>query len=356
MSDHSPIGPSSAGVWGKCPASVQMELKHPSVGDESAAEEGTLSHAFAESCMMGLQPPEGTTEEMEDCAMVWVEDMNQHTLGATESGVEERVDIKRVHPEAFGTIDGWAWWADKRHLLVVDYKYGHGYVDEFENAQCIMYLAGLVDRFPTAQTFEVRIVQPRCFGHESTRSWSGSVIELYPIWDALIRSASNALSDAPDFRAGSHCKHCSARHCCPSQRDATTWAFDKAYKTRDTEADPVLMAAELRELRLASEMIKHRQKGLEAQIEFRLAAGEIVGPWTMKPISCRTSWSLTAEEVVAIGAVCGVDLSKVGSVTPNQAIKAGLPKDMVALLSQKRQGAPKLVELTEKEIRKTFGE
>lgn len=354
MSDHSDVGPSGSHQWGLCPASVAMQKRHPRVEDELAAEEGILSHAFGESMMMGTKPPEGVTDEMEDCAMIWVDDMTAQSVGATESGVEDRVDIKRIHPDAFGTIDGWAWFQERRHLLVEDYKYGHGYVDEFENSQCAMYLAGLFDRFPTAQTFEVRIVQPRVFGHPAVRSWFGAVADLQPLWDSLRVSAANALSDKPDFRPGNHCKNCSARHCCPAQRDATTWAVAKAYHTEETNADPVLMAAELRELRSASKMIEDRQKGLEAQIEFRLAAGENIGFWTMKPVSSRTYWLLQPEQIVTMGTQCGVDLSKVDAVTPNQAIKAGLPKEMVALLSERRQGAPKLVELTERDIRKTF--
>lgn len=354
MSDHSPIGPSSAGVWCKCPASVQMSQKHPRVGDEIEAEEGTLSHAFGESCMLGLAPPGGTTPEMEDCARVWVDDMAATSVGATESGVEERVAAGIIHSVSFGTIDGWAWFQERKHLIVTDYKYGHGYVDEFENYQCIMYLAGLFDRFREAESFEVRIVQPRCFGHPAVRVWKGLISELLPLWQVLQDSANNALSAHPDFRAGSHCKHCTARHCCPAQRDATTWAFDKAYRTEETSANPVLMAAELRELRLASDMIGHRLKGLEAQVEFLIKSGEVVGPWMMKSVSSRTCWTLGPDRVVAIGLTCGVDLAKTGAITPNQAITAGLPKEMVALLSEKRQGSPKLVELTEKEIRKTF--
>ena len=53
----------------------------------------------------------------------------------------------------------------------------------------------------------------------------------------------------------------------------------------------------------------------------------------MTPKSGNEQWTVSIAEVLAVGESMGVDLSKPGILTPNQARKAGLDKEVVAQLA-----------------------
>ena len=51
----------------------------------------------------------------------------------------------------------------------------------------------------------------------------------------------------------------------------------------------------------------------------------------------------------------GVDLRKMSVITPTQAIKAGVPEDLLAGVAARNSGAPKLVPTNLTNLRKVFG-
>src|SRR5690606_25074571 len=65
---------------------------------------------------------------------------------------EQRVDIPRVHAECWGTPDFWTAVfpederGSKRYVRVVDYKYGHRFVEVFENLQLAAYASGVLSQ------------------------------------------------------------------------------------------------------------------------------------------------------------------------------------------------------------------
>jgi hypothetical protein len=58
----------------------------------------------------------------------------------------------------------------------------------------------------------------------------------------------------------------------------------------------------------------------------------------------RTVWTAPASEVIALGNMLGVDVSKPDVITPKQSIKAGLPAEVVAAYSHAPRGAAELAE------------
>ena len=62
--------------------------------------------------------------------------------------IEERVAIPAVHANNWGTPDTWIFGhnatSGRARLVVIDYKFGHEFVEVFENWQLVDYLFGIL--------------------------------------------------------------------------------------------------------------------------------------------------------------------------------------------------------------------
>ena len=139
MTSHSKLPPSSAARRVACPGSRALEEKYPETEESPYSREGNIAHWVA-SDMLGkpTTPPndEMITQEMEDGAELYVNHISnvldlvgkkyRVQLTFDTLRIEERIDIKRIHPECWGTPDAWFYRGDELHIF--DYKYGNGYI------------------------------------------------------------------------------------------------------------------------------------------------------------------------------------------------------------------------------------
>ena len=73
------------------------------------------------------------TEEMLNGAALWVE-----ALEGYPARIESRIYAKSIHPtKCWGTPDARQWAPETKTSRIADYKFGFGFVDEFENWQCL---------------------------------------------------------------------------------------------------------------------------------------------------------------------------------------------------------------------------
>jgi hypothetical protein len=227
MGTHALLSPSAAHRWMNCPPSACLEREFPSSSSEVAAE-GTAAHALCEHKLRKLlklrsKRPQSDFEddEMDRCSDDYVSFV-QEQMGEIPSPmvlVEQRLDITRYVPEAFGTADCIIVGGDRLHI--VDFKYGMGVLVEAEhNPQMMLYALGaleLLDGIYDIQKISVSIFQPR---RENVCTWSLPKEELLR-WarDDLVKKARLAYAGEGEYCAGEWCTFCRAAVRCRARAE-----------------------------------------------------------------------------------------------------------------------------------------
>ena len=227
MGTHALLSPSAAHRWMNCPPSACLEREFPSSSSEVAAE-GTAAHALCEHKLRKLlklrsKRPHSDFEddEMDRCSDDYVSFV-QEQMGEIPSPmvlVEQRLDLTRYVPEAFGTADCIIVGGDRLHI--VDFKYGMGVLVEAEhNPQMMLYALGaleLLDGIYDIQTISMSIFQPR---RENVCTWSLPKEELLR-WarDDLVEKARLAYAGEGEYCAGEWCTFCRASVRCRARAE-----------------------------------------------------------------------------------------------------------------------------------------
>lgn len=337
-----------------------MQLTYPDPGGEDAAE-GDAAHWVCTQAFGGAMPNEGAaapngrivTSEMVDGATLWLQTIGQP---AEHHYVEHRLPgSARVHPQLnWGTPDYWDIGSTAKGTLlrVIDYKYGHGYVDARENWQLVCYAAlacdyagisGLTDH---RVHVELTIVQPRNYHRDGpVRTWSpGTAADLRGYVNILRAAAERAASPDPQATPGEHCRYCSGRHACEPLQRAAGHIADVAGSPMLVEPTARMLGRELRSLNRAAQLLDARRSALEEQAIARIRRGESIPHYALGQTRGREQWTLPADAVIAFGAAAEVDVSKPAVLTPAQARKAGMPADLVSAMSERAPGGLKLVD------------
>ena len=371
---HSILPPSGAAAWRRCAMWVAMNQAYPQP-DTPETLEGHAAHwVFAEMLAgrivcEGQVAPNGVvvTEEMVEGAELVVDTVRARIPAGVPLHVEERVAIARIHPQCFGTPDIWAYVTQTGVLEVIDYKFGHRFVDEYENDQGIAYTAGIIDHLAELmqkgpglidQMIKVNftVIQPRCFYKGApVRTWSVLASDLRGHINQLAGAAELALMPNPPAVTNSECRDCPGRHACPALQQAAYADAEFATRSSPVELAPAAASLELRMMEHALERLQSRVEGMREAVATYIRQGHAV-PWHRAEQGYgRTQWTIPAEQVVAMGSLMGVDLSKNGAKTPTQAKKAGVDEAVIKAYSVTPLGSIKLVPDNPADARRVFG-
>ena len=371
---HSILPPSGAAAWRRCAMWVAMNQAYPQP-DTPETLEGHAAHwVFAEMLAgrivcEGQVAPNGVvvTEEMVEGAELVVDTVRARIPAGVPLHVEERVAIARIHPQCFGTPDIWAYVTQTGVLEVIDYKFGHRFVDEYENDQGIAYTAGIIDHLAELmqkgpglidQMIKVNftVIQPRCFYKGApVRTWSVLASDLRGHINQLAGAAELALMPNPPAVTNSECRDCPGRHACPALQQAAYADAEFATRSSPVELAPAAASLELRMMEHALERLQSRVEGMREAVATYIRQGHAV-PWHRAEQGYgRTQWTIPAEQVVAMGSLMGVDLSKNGAKTPTQAKKAGVDEAVIKAYSVTPLGSIKLAPVNPADARRVFG-
>ena len=237
---HSRVGASGMSRWERdhCPGSVRL-----SEGLENkagfAGVEGTVAHELAELALNGnpyknyvgeVASKDGfsvtISKEMIEFVTeykVLVDDLcNENTA----RHVEHKFHLKDLHPALFGTADCVLWDPVRKHLDVIDFKYGAGHAVEAEdNVQLQYYAVGAVMTLGyAAESIDLHIIQPRCPHHLGPhRTAAMDALGLLDFAAYLVASFNETQKDTAAVRAGDWCRYCAAAgvpNKCPAQAKA----------------------------------------------------------------------------------------------------------------------------------------
>jgi hypothetical protein len=361
---HARLSFSSAARWVQCPGSVLLNEQYPETETTDAAEEDTRAAALAAQILTTGEVKPDVDLEMFGRLKPYLDSVLPGQLFPGGLHVEETIFAGSIHAHCSGTPDAWALHAESKTAYVWDLKYGYGHVEVFENWQLLAESSAILDLIdgdhdPHLWRFVLRIVQPRAFHRDGPiRTWAISAGELTGYVRKMREAAEEAMGNDPRTVVGPACKHCSARHVCKAAQIAAIDYAEMADDATPLELTPEALSHEMRLLRRGAKMIEARLSGLEAQAMATIRRGESVPGFSVEHGQGREFWTKPAEEVIALGALMGVDLAKPlekAVITPAQARKAGLDAAMVLEYSGRKSGEAKLVEVDTVASRKAFG-
>lgn len=370
MSEHAILAPSSAAIRIHCAGSRALEATYPETEPSQASLDGTAAHWAAAELLAGRLidtgqiAPNGVmlTDEMVEGAELYVADISTTMMQfpGFKPVIEERIDISVIHPECWGTPDAWIF--KPYHLVVWDFKFGHRFVDAFENWQMIEYVAGILERVGITgvsdqkTTVEFRIVQPRCYvGGGPIRTWTVLASDLRGAFNQLRLAEEKSLDPNALCTVNEHCRDCRGRHACQAAQRAAYNAMDVATTNVPFDLDAPALGAELRYVDRAMAQLEARRTGLAEQALALIKQGHGVPFYRAEPSMGRQRWTKPDAEIALLGSMMGVELSKSKLVTPKQALDAGLDGSIVAAYSETPFGETKLKPDDGSNARKIFG-
>lgn len=369
---HARVMPSKLDLTVPCPGSLQMQERVTPTPPTFEQAEGTGGHLVALKHATGAGEHWGLGRKFEiegqklevdndmlDGALIYKDEA--HAAGR----FEEPVRIPDVHPtECFGTPDWWRVLIETyiRLLTVIDYKFGHRYVEVYECYQLIAYAAGIARFLNLSLDFPVKlmIVQPRSYsGKGPVREWDTTVGEIYEYCRTVIAPRVElALGPNPPTFSGRHCVDCRARHACRTYQQTTESLVDFSGTAEIQNLDAQSIGQELRLLKEAIKRLEGRYTGLYEQASNLGRAGHRIHHWCMEAANGRLTYlpNTTPENIADMGDLFGINLRKsVAVMTPTQAIAAGIDATVMADYADRPRGAVRLVQDDTTQLRKIFG-
>lgn len=376
VAEHASFAPSSISRIIQCPGSWKLCKKYPGIvqdGTREAALEGQAAHWVAAVTAIGYRTglsipkvgdihlPTGIaiTEEMLDGAELYAE-----TVGDDPQHVEERIPpSEEFGPDCWGTPDVWNWSPNTMVLRIDDYKFGHRFVDVFENWQLVCYACLIIDGVlkldgmqDQCTLVEFRIIQPRNFHPDGpVRSWTCKASDLRPLRNQIKAAIAKAQRDDAEYVVGPECRDCSARAYCGALQRASMSAIEESRRVTPMELPPGALGLELRMLNWAADLIRARQAGLREVAMDTVKRGVMVPGFRLETGKGRERWKVPVADIVGLEAVVGVKLTEPKAITPKQAVKAGVAAEIVAAFSETPNGETKLVEDDGSLTRRIFG-
>ena len=262
---HSRIGPSAAHRWTACPGSVGRS-KHIPNRSTFFTQEGTAAHEFAEHIMTtGHEPSKflggavnlkadkpvdrflqkhragsvvldkfyvfAIDGEMVEAIELYRDTINSYRVfegdvEITETVFEQKLDMRHVHPDFYGTGDALVYNPQTGVLNVIDFKYGRGYaVEVADNEQLLSYAIGALhhftkDRWLKVLGVELCVVQPRAFHHDGpVRKQTMDILDL-DLFESWIKDkAAETDRDDAAICVGDQCKWCPISYACVELRE-----------------------------------------------------------------------------------------------------------------------------------------
>jgi len=336
---------------------VQLQERYPDQSDGESARDGNTAHSLAKGALeygftdvrlyheSGLFTGGSVDDDMLSAVQMYIDAvMTGHGRMASKLRVEERVDCSAIHRDCWGTPDAWYYDSREDSYHVYDLKYGWGLVDVTRNWQLMLYAIGLLSSSSAGGSVHLTIVQPRPWHPDGpVRTWMLSRDQLMGYADHARSSAIAALSDLPLCTTGAWCKHCSALVQCHAAQRMWPTILDLSESISADITHPDQLAFELRLLRRAEEAIKHRLSAVESTAIVLITEGREIPGWQLGRTAGKTVWTAGPDDIRALAGMYGAVVDKPPElVTPTQAIKAGLPKELVAEYTEKKPGAVRL--------------
>lgn len=350
VGSHAKLSPSAASRWLNCPGSVKAVEGIP-YQSSSYADEGSLAHKIAESCLVNrVDPLEYKDTQMgQDMAgyiAEYVEYIN--TLSGLHS-YEQKVDFSAWVPGGFGTVD--ALIVSKDTIHVVDLKYGKGVqVYAEKNPQLMLYALGAfseVEMLQEVKQVTLHIVQPR-LDHIDT--WTISTKDLLAWGEWARERALLALEDdAPRIPGDAQCRWCRAQGNCQALYDMTAKIVGNQFEDLGCADTGNMSETQIREILENASLIKSFLGAVESHVFGLLAEGKAFDGYKLVEGRSIRKWSSEKEAQKVLEDALGESAWERSLLSPAKAEKAlGKKKTILDGMVFKPNGKPTLVPASDK--------
>lgn len=259
---HSPIGASSYKRWKNCPGSVRLSHGLESV-ESSYAKEGTEAHELAAKILLNKRIGKIPNPEMYQAVSVYTDAVAKDVmelnpkLKANLYLVEHGFSLESIHPNAYGTADCVIYDAEKKILIVWDYKHGAGVGVDVESNEQLMYyaLGALLSTNVIANEIHLKIAQPRFDVENQIKVHKFDAMEILDFAADLEADAKRTDDpDAPLNPSPEYCRWCPAAAICPALATKALAVAQTAFAPTQTY-DPVKLSETLDRLPLLEAFI-----------------------------------------------------------------------------------------------------
>lgn len=367
------LRPSMAAQWGPggCPASVRLQALYPET-DSQARNEGIAADFYVSEFLqgrtvtVGAVAPNGFTvdAEMIECAGDLLADvMMTQASCSPEARLYVQHDITghgMIHPQNEGRPDIVLIDYPKHSVFIWDYKYGHRFVDEYENWELLNYLAMVVEGLELTESefkgWRVRltIAQPRHYRSAGLRHWDTIGHKVWPYFARLARAAEEAADPDSPTRTGSHCRDCRALGC-EARLEAAEQAVEVSRNAQIFDFTPEIAGRQYRMLEIAKEHLEALMSSMEAYLVPTIKRGQPVKDYELKQSWGNLTWTIPDTDVITLGAALGKNFAKpVAAITPTQAKKLGIDESVIALYSTRKAGEFKLSRIDPRTAQRKF--
>lgn len=328
-----------------------LSLNTPPQEDSDVAKEGTAFHELVESIHKGL-----LVSETAKNGVIFDGDMYHYAnkvlpLIPLDAQCETEIEFPVVEGiKVKGHLD-YCWEEDGGDTLVVmDIKYGHRIVEIKDNWQLISYGIGeLVKRQRQYNKIILRVIQPR------PHHWNGFVrdevlttekmFEYYQFMQETLQVYKEGIIR---FNTSDKCRYCPAlQQECPAINKAFFNAVDVSLndKVQDNLTDDEISNM-LKLYDRVKDIFKVKIDAIQDLAKKRLKEGASIKGYSLQPTFSNRKWvgSLDAE---AFKIMSTFDLREKTLMSPAQAEKKGVPKELVASFTETVQTGFKLAEVDE---------
>jgi len=237
-------------------------------------------------------------------------------------------------------------------VRVFDLKYGWRLVEAYQNWPMLCYGLGEVLKLGRPVDLELHIYQPRPHHPDGpARVWRIAAHEVDG-WLKWLYAVATEARDNPRASVGPHCDHCPAQVGCVANAQ-TSYALYAAHgERRQHDHSAEELAAELRFLEMAAELLADRRKAVTAEAEARIKAGKVVPGYFLKPRAGHRAW-ITTPDITELAT--GSSPWKQVLKSPAEMEKEGVPKHVLDVISKPPSLPPKLGNNPQEYADKMFG-
>lgn len=243
-------------------------------------------------------------------------------------------------------------------LYIDDLKYGWGIVEAPKNWQLLAYAIGEVIRRKTAfPKIRLRIHQPRPHHEDGpTRVWEITYAELLEYKEQIESRLEMIQHGHNDLQTGKHCKYCpAAGESCPAFNKLFYRGLEVSHQFVQDQINEEELARQLDHASRAAEVIKIKLDSLTELAVNRIKGGKVIPGYLTETRLGDRKWK-DGISPDAIKMLTGVDVTEKSMMSPAKAEKAGVPKEFVTGLVERRFLGQKIVKRDHNEAgNKIFG-
>lgn len=350
------LPPSFAHIWGdldgchgwpyqyqKGPKTVDSEAKKTAKAAKELAGKMILSYSRAS---LDFPLRKDYDIELYDSAKAFADDAREYMIKCHIAGGEgfllrEFIPCSSIHSEVNGIVDFALCDIPHKWIGIWIFHNDHKPMEARENKRLLCYLSGLMDRFKIDdQAFNVmfRIVQPNCYSEQQiTDSWAFRACDVRGSINKITTAANKAMSGDQTCHSGSYCTTCPQRFNCSAAIDSALTIYEASLQPYTAELSPQELSVRFMLIKRVREQSSSLETAYKQQIESLLRSGISVPGQRLNPKYGKLDWKEDPEFIASVGDMYQKNIRKPGLMTPLQAIKAGIPEEVVMAYAERKQ-------------------